>query len=189
MRDKNSNSDMFRKALKRVTYKLAYDAYAKLETRQTHIETPMESTTCRIITQDVVLVPVLRAGLGLLDAFSDIMPQARIGYIGLKRNEATYKADEYYYSMPKFNDNTHVILLEIMIATGGSTCASMTRLQLEGAAKLSVVSVIAAPEGIEKIRSEFPDVDIFIASLDRGLDDNKYILPGLGDAGDRVNGT
>jgi len=133
------------------------------------------------------LLPVMRAGLGLMNTFIEVIPEAKIGLIGLKRNEDSFKATEYYYNMPPAN-HPLIIILEIMIATGGSTCDTISRLQLEGYSNIKVVSVISAPEGLEKIKTDFPEIDLVSASLDRELNEKRYILPGLGDAGDRFCG-
>ncbi|MDX9791483.1 MAG: uracil phosphoribosyltransferase [Candidatus Kapabacteria bacterium] len=189
LRDKDSDAETFRKAVKKIAMHLAIESMDNLKLKMTTVKTPLEETKCLKISSNVIIVPVLRAGLGLVSAFQEIYPECKIGYIGLKRNEVTFEAEEYYYSMPKINSSDKIIILEIMLATGASTSATLNRLQLEGVEDLTVVSIISAPEGVERIRTEFPDVRIITAALDRGLNENNYILPGLGDAGDRFSGT
>ena len=189
LRDKNSTSEQFRSAARRICYHLAIEATKNLETTQFEIKTPLESLNGKEISDSVVLLPVLRAGLVMLEPFLDLIPQAKTGYAGMRRNEKTLEAEEYYFSIPRFDSNTQVIVLDVMLATGNTAAATLSRLEFEGAVGITVASIIAAPDGIEKIRSEFPDVRIITATLDRGLNKNGYIVPGLGDAGDRVNAT
>lgn len=187
VRDTNSNVNVFRTALDRIGKLLAFEVTQDLLLRDIEITTPMEKTIGKILDCDIILVPVMRAGMGLLNAFTDIIPEAKIGFIGMKRDEDTFIATEYYFNMPPSN-NPILIILEIMVATGGSICDTISRLQLEGYNDINVVSVISAPEGLEKIKTEFPKIPLISASLDRGLNHKKYILPGLGDAGDRYCG-
>lgn len=185
LRDKNSNNSEFRNSANVISHFLAAKAFEDLDIREKEVETPLEKVNCAEIACDVVLVPVLRAGLALLESFRFLVPQSKISFIGLSRNEADFTTEEYYFSTPKFSSLTRFIILEMMIATGGSVCSAISRLQLEGAENFTVCSIISAPEGIEKIMTELPNVNIITASLDRELNDKKYILPGLGDAGDR----
>lgn len=185
LRNKNTNNFDFRYSTNVISHFLAIDAFSELPLYQKKIDTPLEKFTGSEILSDIVLVPVLRAGLALLDAFQFMMPSAKISFIGLSRDEKDFSINEYYFSKPDFHEQTKFIILEMMIATGGSVCTAINRLQLEGASDFTVCSVIAAPEGIERIITEFPDVKIITAALDRELNANKYILPGLGDAGDR----
>lgn len=188
LRDVNTGTEAFRNAAYRIGLHLAIASMESLEVAIEEVETPNELTHGVRINGKVVIVPVLRAGLGLVNAFQAVYPESVLGYIGLRRNEATFAAEEYYYSMPEINQNDKVIILEIMLATGGSTASALSKLQLEGISDMTLVSIISAPEGVEKIRTEFPNVRIYTAALDRGLNDKKYILPGLGDAGDRYSG-
>lgn len=187
IRDKNTKGADFRAALSRIGSMLAFEVTYNIELNSKQINTPMEKTDGYDLKNDIILLPVMRAGLGLMSSFQDIIPEAKIGLIGLKRNEDNFKASEYYYNMPP-TKMPFIIILEIMIATGGSTCDTIARLQLEGYKKINVVSVISAPEGLEKINTDFPEVDIVSAAMDRELNEKKYILPGLGDAGDRFCG-
>jgi uracil phosphoribosyltransferase len=187
LRNEITNGADFRSSLKRIGSLLAFELTADIKLDFVEIKTPMEKTSGAALQHDVVLLPVMRAGLGLMSAFQDIIPEAKIGLIGLKRNEENFKAVEYYYNMPPAKDPL-IIILEIMIATGGSTCDTIARLKLEGYNNIKVASVISAPEGLEKIKTDYPEVDVVSAAMDRELNDKKYILPGLGDAGDRFCG-
>ncbi len=189
LRDKNTSTELFRGAVNRISLHLAIAVTEELPIVEVEINTPMEKTIAHKLEEKIILLPIIRAGMGLLEPFQVIIPQSSTGYIGLKRNEFTFEAEEYYYSMPKIDENTTVIILEVMLATGGSVANTINRLLLEGASKIIVAAIISAPEGIEKLLTEFPNVKIYTATLDRELDRNKYILPGLGDAGDRLNGT
>ncbi len=189
LRNKNTTPPDFRKALYRISVFLAAEATRTLPKESAIVETPMEKTTEMIVNCDVVILPILRAGDFMLPAFLELIPAARVGYIGLKRNEKTLKPEEYYYSNLEYKPDSTVFILDTMIATGGTVCAALAKLQLENVQDITVLSVIAAPEGVEKIMAEFPKVDILTASLDREVDENGYILPGLGDSGDRLCGT
>jgi uracil phosphoribosyltransferase len=188
LRNKNTSSPDFRKSVKILGACLAVEACKSMEISSFDVETPLETTTGYKLKEQIVLFPILRAGLGLLDSFLDILPMAVVGYHGLKRNEATHEIMEYYYSAPEISTDTRVLILDPMIATGNSICSSMESLQMSGAERISVCSLIAAPQGIEKILTEFPNTEIITCALDRDLNDRKYIVPGLGDAGDRLNG-
>lgn len=188
LRDKNTSSADFRACAKRISIFLAYEAFLTMPLTKTIIETPMEKHVAEKVKEPIVFVPVLRAGLALLDGFRSVYPDAATGFIGLKRNEKTFEAEQYYFSCPKILPETKFYILEMMIATGGSTCDTVSRFAFEGAENITVCSIISAPEGIERLRTEHPTVKIITASLDRELSQNKYILPGLGDAGDRWSG-
>ncbi len=188
LRDESSGTEAFRNAAYRLGIHLAVASTDDLAVDMIDVKTPMEITSGAVIRGKVVIVPVLRAGLGLVSAFQTVYPECVLGYIGLRRNEVSFEAEEYYFSMPQINPDDKVILLEIMLATGGSTSAAINKLQLEGVSDLTVVSIISAPEGVEKIKKSFPKVRIITAALDRELNHKKYIMPGLGDAGDRYSG-
>lgn len=185
MRDEKTGRAEFRRAGDIISMFLAHAAFEDLQTENVNVKTPMETTVCKKISNDVVLVPVFRAGLGLLEGFRKIYPDSVTAFVGMRRNEQTAIAEEYYFNCPEFNKGAHFIVLEIMIATGGTTTAAVSRLQLEGAENITVCSIISAPEGIETLRAECPNVRVITAALDRELNAKKYILPGLGDAGDR----
>ena len=188
LRDVKSGSEAFRNATFRIGLHLAIASTTSLNIQPVEVRTPMELTTGVEIKGKVVIIPILRAGLGLVNAFQTVYPDCTIGYIGLRRNEKTFEAEEYYYSMPEISQYDKVIILEIMLATGGSTSSALSKLQLEGISDMTLATIISAPEGIERIRTEFPKVKIISAALDRELNEKKYILPGLGDAGDRFSG-
>lgn len=189
LRDKNTPSSLFRSILKRLTSLMAFEVTKDLSTTTKEVETPLEVTEGHELKDEIVLVPILRAGLGMVDAFLEILPEARVGHIGLYRDEETLKPVDYYFKFPKNLDKSVVIILDPMLATGGSVCAAVSYLKERGAKKIKVVSLIAAPEGINKLTNEHPDVQIYIAVLDRQLNQKGFILPGLGDAGDRIFGT
>ncbi|CUT05158.1 uracil phosphoribosyltransferase [Candidatus Chrysopegis kryptomonas] len=189
LRDKNTPSSLFRSILKRLTSLMAFEVTKDLATTTKEVETPLEVTEGHELKDEIVLVPILRAGLGMVDAFLEILPEARVGHIGLYRDEETLKPVDYYFKFPKNLDKSVVIILDPMLATGGSVCAAVSYLKERGAKKIKVVSLIAAPEGINKLTNEHPDVQIYIAVLDRQLNQKGFILPGLGDAGDRIFGT
>jgi uracil phosphoribosyltransferase len=189
LRDQNTDSETFRAALQRVSNILAVELSKEFRLTETEVDTPLEKTKGARLTHDVILVPVLRAGLGMVNGFLQIIPEAKVGHIGLQRDEETLKTIEYYYKVPKHLETAEVVMLDPMLATGGSASEALKYLKKRGAAKLVFACLVAAPEGIDKIKSEHPDVKIFAAALDRELNSKGYILPGLGDAGDRTFGT
>lgn len=189
LRDRNTSSSTFRSILRRLTSLMAFEVTKDLELIGREVETPLEVTQGHVLKDEVVLVPILRAGLGMVDAFLDLIPEARVGHIGLYRDEETLKPVDYYFKFPKNLDRSIVIILDPMLATGGSICAAISYLKEKGATRIKVVSLIAAPEGINKLTTEHPDVQIYVAVLDRQLNQKGFILPGLGDAGDRIFGT
>jgi uracil phosphoribosyltransferase len=168
---------------------MAFEVTKDLDLLPKEVETPLETTQGHALKDEIVIVPILRAGLGMVDAFLELFPEARVGHIGLYRDEETLKPVDYYFKFPKNLDKSIVIILDPMLATGGSICAAVSYLKERGANKIKVVSLIAAPEGINKLTNEHPDVQIYIAVLDRQLNSKGFILPGLGDAGDRIFGT
>ncbi len=189
IRSKDTDSEAFRSAINRIGSHLAIESLYNLELTEHEIQTPLESTIGYQINTKVLVIPILRAGLALLPAFQSIYPDLLVGYAALKRNEKTFECDEYYYSIPKIDNNTLVVILEIMLATGASINTLLSKLEIEGASRIKVVAVVSAPEGLERIASNYPDVEIITATVDRELNSKKYILPGLGDAGDRINNT
>lgn len=189
LRDVKTTSETFRAALQRVSNVLAVEISKNFKLSSVDIETPLEKTTGSKLTQDVILVPVLRAGLGMVNGFLQIIPEAKVGHIGLQRDEETLKPIEYYYKVPKNLETSEVIMLDPMLATGGSASEALKYLKKRGAIKLVFACLVASPEGIKKIETEHPDIKIFAAALDRELNSKGYILPGLGDAGDRTFGT
>ena len=189
LRDAKTTSENFRAALQRVSNILAVEISKNFTLSKLEIETPLEKTVGAKLTDDIILVPVLRAGLGMVNGFLQIIPEAKVGHIGLQRNEETLKPIEYYYKVPKNLETAEVIMLDPMLATGGSASEALKYLKNRGATKLVFACLVAAPEGIKKIESDHPEIKIFAAALDRQLNSKGYILPGLGDAGDRTFGT
>lgn len=189
LRDKNTPRDAFRRLARRVALMLVAEATRDLPTAPREIETPLEKTTAHRISSRVVAAPVLRSGLGMLDAFIDLVPQAEVGYFGLERDEETAVARRYYEKIPKNLHEAVVFLLDPMLATGGSAAMAFEGLRELGARNVRLLSIVAAPEGVAHLEAAFPDARIYTAALDRQLNDRKYILPGLGDFGDRLYGT
>lgn len=189
LRDKNTDSETFRAALQRVSNILAAEISKDFSLTNIAVETPLEAAEGCKLTNEVILVPVLRAGLGMVNGFLQIIPEAKVGHIGLQRNEETLKPVEYYYKVPKNLDAAEVVMLDPMLATGGSASEALSYLKKRGAKKLFFACLVAAPEGVKKLSAEHPDVKIFAAAYDRELNSKGYILPGLGDAGDRTFGT
>ncbi len=189
LRNKDTDSAAFRAALNRVSYALAIEIAKIFEVIEIEVQTPLELAKGFRLKKQVVLVPVLRAGLSMVDAFLKMIPEAKVGHIGLQRDEKTLQPIDYYYKTPGNLDKSVTIVLDPMLATGGSAVASFNSLKAKGAGKCVLACLIAAPEGIHKMEIEHPEIPIFSASLDRQLNEVGYILPGLGDAGDRTFGT
>lgn len=189
LRDKHTTAAAFREALERLAYHLCLACTNELPLRSYELSTPLEQTTGYALQGGVVVVPVLRSGLTLLHAFTQCIPEATIGYVGLKRDETTLVPKEYYCNVPPLDENTTVVILDPMLATGGSMCAAIDDLKKRGATHIIAAAVLAAPEGIAEVEREHPDVRIVCAAMDRALNSHGYIVPGLGDAGDRAHGT
>ena len=189
LRDRDTNNHLFRTTLRRISAVMAFEVTHDLELREKSVRTPLEKTVGFTLAEDIVIVPVLRAGLGLLDGFLDLLPEARVGHVGLYRNELTLEPVDYYSKFPKSLDRSLVLLLDPMLATGGSGAAAITFLKRKGAKRIRFVTLLAAPEGVRRVTRAHPDVRIFSTVLDRELNEHGYILPGLGDAGDRIFGT
>jgi uracil phosphoribosyltransferase len=188
LRDRETTGPVFRQALAEITGLLVYEATRTLPTRRLTVETPLMRTTGAALKRAVLLAPVLRAGLGMLDAARRILPHTRVGFIGLKRDEATLAAITYQASLPDDLRPLDVLLLDPVLATGGSAVAALKLLHERGARRVRMVNLLAAPEGVRRVRRAFPDTAIFTAAVDRRLNARGYILPGLGDAGDRLFG-
>lgn len=189
LRDKNTESETFRAVLQRVSNLLAAEVSKNFSLTGIKIETPLESAEGSKLTNEVILVPVLRAGLGMVNGFLQIIPEAKVGHIGLQRDEETLQPIEYYYKIPKNLDSAEVVMLDPMLATGGSASEAISYLKKHGAKNPVFVCIVAAPEGVKKLLLKHPDIKIYAAALDRELNSKGYILPGLGDAGDRTFGT
>ena len=189
LRDKNTGCEMFRAAVSRLSNIIAVKLSEDFNLSDIEIETPLEKTIGHQLSQEVVIVPVLRAGLGMVTGFLQIMPDAKVGHIGLERDEKTLNPVEYYFKTPDNLIEHEIVLVDPMLATGGSASAAITFLKNRGAKNIIFACIVAAPKGINRIAEDHPDVKIFGAALDRELNDKGYILPGLGDAGDRTFGT
>ena len=188
LRDHLTSHGDFRSALSDAAAILAYEALRDLPTKPVDVETPLETTEGAALAQDVVVVPVLRAGLGMADGFVRFVPEARIGHLGMYRDEQTKRPVDYYASIPPM-ESARVFVVDPMLATGGSAAGAVQHLKRRGAKDVWFVCLVAAPEGVERLHEYHPDVHIVAAALDRELDGNAYIRPGLGDAGDRIFGT
>ena len=189
MRNKETSVKDIRECAHEVALLLGYEATKDLKLKDYEIATPICKTTGKQIERQVALVPILRAGLGMVDALMDLIPAAKIGHIGLYRNEETLEPVEYYCKLPTDIAERQVLVLDPMLATGGSAVAAINFIKKRGAKNIKFVCIIAAPVGIETLRKAHPDVEIFCGALDEKLNENGYIVPGLGDAGDRLFGT
>jgi uracil phosphoribosyltransferase len=188
LRDRRTSAEEFRRTAGELGVFLLYEALASVPARPVTVRTPMERTRGARLGREILLVPVLRAGLGLLQAVLPMIPGARVGFVGLARNEETLVPVNYHHSLPARLGGLEVVLLDPMLATGGSAVAALDLLRRRGARRLRMVNLIAAPEGIRRVRASHGDLPIVTASIDRGLDQRGYILPGLGDAGSRLFG-
>jgi uracil phosphoribosyltransferase len=189
LRDRRTPHGRFRETIGDAAAILAYEAMRDLPLVEEPIETPLEETTGYTLRDDVVVVPVLRAGLGLVDGFVRFLPEARVGHLGMYRDEATHEPVDYYANIPDAVREGIVFVVDPMLATGGSADGAITHLKKRGATRLRFVCLVAAPEGVRHLEERHPDVGIVTAALDRELDAKAYIRPGLGDAGDRIFGT
>ena len=188
LRDEQTPPPVFRTLAKRLTVLIVLEAVRGLPTVQVEVRTPLEPAAGRLIFPDLVAVPILRAGLGMLEAVTELFPEISVGYVGLERDDITLLPTSYYEKLPPVKDR-HVLLLDPMLATGGSAAGASAKIQEQGPAEIRFACVVAAPQGVEKMEREHPDVPVFTAALDRDLNDKGYILPGLGDFGDRLFGT
>ena len=189
MRDKNTSTMKFRGLLEEIAMLMGYEITRDLPLTYEDIETPlMPMKAPKIAGKKVVIVPILRAGLGMVEGLMRLMPSARIGHIGLYRDEETCQPVFYYYKMPEHKDRL-VLLTDPMLATGGSACDAIARLKADGYTHIRLLCLVASPQGVKVVQERHPDVDIYVASIDEGMNDKNYILPGLGDAGDRIFGT
>ena len=190
IRNKNTGTKEFREIIGEIASILCYNALSDAKLKEIEIETPICKTKVKVLDEDnYAFVPILRAGTGMLDGLLTMIPNAKIGHIGLYRNEETLEPVQYYYKMPRNIKDKEVIILDPMLATGGSASDTINMLKKDGVKKIKFLCIIAAPEGIERLRREHPEVQIFTACIDKELNDKGYIVPGLGDAGDRIFGT
>jgi uracil phosphoribosyltransferase len=190
LRDKTTRPATFRTLSYQITLLLAIEATRSLKTESKLIETPLEAWNGSVLGQQpLVIVPILRAGLGMVQPFVDLFPDVSVGYIGLERDHTTAIARSYYCKLPPLAGGSRVLIIDPMLATGGSAVQALEVVRAHGAADLALVSIVSAPEGVRAVEAKFPAVPIYTAALDRALNDRKYILPGLGDFGDRLYGT
>ncbi len=190
IRDKSTDTKQFRDVVKELAMLMAYESFKDVPTQEIEVETPLEITKQTVVKENsIAIVPILRAGLGMVDGILALFPAAKVGHIGMFRNEETLEPEEYYCKLPAQIEEKVVMVVDPMLATGGSACDAILRLKQRGCKKIKLMSIIAAPEGVEKVAKTHPDVQVYVATLDRCLNENGYILPGLGDAGDRIFGT
>lgn len=190
IRNKDTDTKQFREIIKELATLLAYESFKEVPTTEVEVETPLERTTQTVIKENsIAIVPILRAGLGMVDGILTLFPAAKVGHIGLYRNEETLEPQEYYCKLPVGIEDKTVMLVDPMLATGGSACDAIKLLKNRGCKTIKLLSIIAAPQGVEKVATTHPDVEVYVSTLDRCLNENGYILPGLGDAGDRIFGT
>ena len=190
MRQKETGSKDFRQLLKEISLLMGYEITRDLPLTEIEIETPISPMVAnRVLGRKLAIVPILRAGLGMVEGLLDLVPVARVGHIGLYRDEKTHKPVVYYCKLPEDINDRLVIVTDPMLATGGSSCDALDMLKERGCTNVKLMCLVAAPEGIAKVQEKHPDVDIFVAAIDERLNENAYIVPGLGDAGDRIFGT
>ena len=190
LRSKDTPMKEFRELVEEITLVMSYEAFKDAPTYKVTVETPLEKCEQEMVQErSIAIVPILRAGLGMVNGVHKIFPNARVGHIGMYRDEETAIPHEYYCKLPEGIENMSVILLDPMLATGGSACDAITLLKKRGVKNISFMAIIGCPEGIERVSREHPDVKVYVSTCDRCLNENCYILPGLGDAGDRLFGT
>ena len=190
IRKTETSTKDFRQLVKEISMLMGYEATRQLPLEEVDIETPICKTTVKMLKgEDIAIVPILRAGLGMVDGILSLFPAAKVGHIGMYRNEETLEPQEYYCKLPVGIEDKVVMLVDPMLATGGSACDAIALLKKRGCKHIKFLAIIGAPEGIEKVHADHPDVEVYVSTLDRCLNENGYILPGLGDAGDRIFGT
>ena len=189
IRDTRTGHKEFRELATEGPMLVCYEALKEIRVRDVDVETPLTTARCRVIDEDIVVVPILRAGVGMLDGILALVPSARVGFVGLERNEETALPSTYYNKMPYQIRGGISIIVDPMLATGGSTNAAIDMLKAQGAERIVVVCIVTCPDGLQAVEQAHPDVSIYAASVDPELNERKYIVPGLGDAGDRLYGT
>ena len=190
LRSKNTSVKEFRELVSEISGLMCYEATRELPTKEVEVQTPLAVAKCRRLAgKKLAIIPILRAGLGMVDAMVDLIPSAKIGHIGLYRDPQTHQPVEYYCKLPEDIGNRPVFVVDPMLATGGSAVAAINFLKQHGCKNIIMMNIIAAPEGVKAVQEAHPDVDIYLAALDDKLNDHAYIVPGLGDAGDRIFGT
>ncbi|WP_311145625.1 uracil phosphoribosyltransferase [Stomatobaculum longum] len=190
LRDKTTGTNEFRNLVEEIGMLMGYEALADLATEDIEVETPLEHTLSPVIAgRKMAVVPILRAGLGMVNGIQALVPTAKVGHIGLYRDPDTHEPVEYYCKLPTPIEERTIVVTDPMLATGGSACDAIRMIKQHGGKKIKFMCIIAAPEGLERLRKEHPDIQIYVGHLDRQLNEHAYILPGLGDAGDRIFGT
>ena len=190
LRDKTTGTNEFRSLVEEIGMLMGYEALADLETEDIEVETPLERTLSPVIAgRKMAVVPILRAGLGMVNGIQALVPTAKVGHIGLYRDPDTHEPVEYYCKLPTPIEQRTIVVTDPMLATGGSACDAIRMIKQHGGRKIKFMCIIAAPEGLERLQKEHPDIQIYVGHLDRQLNEHAYILPGLGDAGDRIFGT
>lgn len=189
LRNKHTDTKLFRESLNEIAGLMVYEATKYLPLKEIETETPIQKTTTKVLDKPITLVPILRAGLGMIDGILQLLPNAKVGHLGVYRNEETLEPVYYYAKMPTNVVESQVFVVDPMLATGGSMIYTLNYLKDKGVKNITMLCIIGAPEGIKKVLEKHPDVDLYIAAIDDGLNENAYIYPGLGDAGDRIFGT
>lgn len=190
LRDEKTGMKEFRELIEEIATLMTYEAFKDVPTKKVMVKTPLEETEQTVVVEkSIVLVPVLRAGLGMVNGVHELFPTAKVGHIGMFRNEETLEPQEYYCKLPDGVEDKLVVVLDPMLATGGSAIVAINQIKKRGVKNIKMMSIIAAPEGVKALATAHPDVQIYVATVDRELNENGYILPGLGDAGDRLFGT
>ncbi|MFT5500265.1 MAG: uracil phosphoribosyltransferase [Woeseiaceae bacterium] len=189
IRDVGTGHKKFRELVTEITMFICYEALKSVKVKDVDVQTPVALAKCQKISEDIVVVPILRAGVGMLDGILSLVPSARVGFVGLYRDEETAEPVTYYQRLPPQTENGICIIVDPMLATGGSTVAAIDILKERGATHIVVVCIVTCPEGLQRVEDAHPDVQIYAASIDDALNEKKYIVPGLGDAGDRLYGT
>ncbi len=189
LRNKDTDTKLFRESLNEIAGLMVYEATKHLTLKEIETETPIQKTKTKVLEEPVTLVPILRAGLGMLDGILQLLPNAKVGHLGVYRNEETLEPVYYYAKMPSNVTESQVFITDPMLATGGSMIYTIDYLKERGVKNITMLCIIGAPEGIKRVMAKHPDVDLYIAAVDEGLNDKAYIYPGLGDAGDRIFGT
>ncbi|MBR2055988.1 MAG: uracil phosphoribosyltransferase [Mycoplasmataceae bacterium] len=190
LRDKETNHTEFKANLNEIASLMVFEMLRDYKTKDINIETPTKTKTIgQTFDKEIVIVPILRAGIGMVEGIQNLVPQARVGHIGLYRDEKTLEAHEYFYKMPNVSKDSVIIVVDPMLATGGSAVDAINKLKQDGFKNIKMVSLVGAPEGIENLKKHTSNIDLYIASIDEKLNEEGYIIPGLGDAGDRIFGT
>ncbi len=189
IRDKQTETKQFRETVSEIGMLITYEITRDFETVPKEVETPIQKTICNVLKKPVVIVPILRAGLGMVEGIHNIIPNARIGHVGVYRDEETLEPHEYFAKFPVDMNISTVLIVDPMLATGGSASAAITMVKKRGATDIRFVGLVGCPEGVKKLQEDHPDVDIYLAAMDEKLNEKGYIIPGLGDCGDRLFGT